>query len=318
MVMVPGISSIIILILYVLIFIVGVFGNLMIVFYFIYREKYIASNYRLFIIYLAGNDFGVCLVTPVSFVLLILMNNFLNFNEYICKGFFIVSTAISISAVWILCGLTYVRYLSITNPLKSNSIQPKYIHSYCLLSAVTPYPLAYIYISGFKVANNQCWTFKLNNTNYAEIYSYIFFTVCAIIPMTAVLIFIYKVKKSLQENVKDFNRTEKSSKLRRHRQNNTSTAYKKSERSLNVAFIVYCLLVFPFSITNIIFVLILTKHKDIHTNFLNTIFPIMGWSFLLFVSKSIVNCCAYAGRNTKFQQYLKEKVPCRMFKKEDH
>ena len=122
--------------------VIGIPGNLAILYFFLMKCWKRINSYYLFIIYLAFSDLMVCFTRFVVISTLYFASESLT-ATLLCKNAWFIATEISTTSIWILCGLSLDRYRKITKPLAKQL--PRWcIHIACITPALMSYWLYYL------------------------------------------------------------------------------------------------------------------------------------------------------------------------------
>ena len=139
-----------------LIAVIGITGNLAILYFFLIKCWKRINSYYLFIIYLAFSDLTVCITRFVLITALYFAPE-TRTATLLCENTWFLGIGISNTSIWILCGLSFDRYRKITKPLARQ--QPKWlIHITCITPAFIGYWIYYPYNQTLKWdhANKDC------------------------------------------------------------------------------------------------------------------------------------------------------------------
>lgn len=282
-----------------IIFAIGVTGNIQVAIYFRFYEKHTPPKYRLFIIYLAITDACSCAVSTIYLIMLSLYQYKWIFGRFLCRYTYQMSSSLASTSMWIVCGLSYVRYQSINNPLNLSMRNKKWhAHAFCIVALAMSCGASVINPVAFNYSNNSCAA-RESMVILEFTYSSCFFLLVGIFPIVAVLRFTWLVRKALQKHHTQF---ETSKGLTRHNEINNE----KTERLLNISSALYILLSYPAYILGIaISVLRWAYHKTYDSN-AKILTDVNMWLWMVYISNGIINCCIYAGRNPGFQKFLKQ------------
>ena len=126
-----------------LIAVIGIPGNLTILYFFLIKCWKRINSYYLFIIYLAFSDLMVCITRFVQISILYFASES-QIATLLCENTWFFATIISNTSIWILTGLSYDRYRKITKPLAKQL--PRWcIHMACITPALIGYWIMYPY-----------------------------------------------------------------------------------------------------------------------------------------------------------------------------
>jgi len=144
-------------------FIIGVPGNLLIVYYFFTRCCYRKTSFNLFVSLMALSDLLVCLLreTNVLMRLFYVDKSIANFS---CRFMYEIPFIAADASLWILCGLSFDRYRKITKPLQKQLCKSQ-ILTICLTPFFLSFVVYYTYIDSHKIdtTNQHCVKYRRIN-----------------------------------------------------------------------------------------------------------------------------------------------------------
>ena len=121
--------------------VIGIPGNLAILYFFLIKCWKRINSYYLFIIYLAFSDLAVCITRFVSVTVLYFAAE-TQTATLLCENTWFLATGISNVSIWILSGMYFDRYRKITKPL-AKQLPKWYIHITFIITALAGYWASY-------------------------------------------------------------------------------------------------------------------------------------------------------------------------------
>lgn len=288
---------------YVVIVIVGGTGNSLVLIYFMRHERHMAKNYRLFIINLAITDLISCFLSPAYLLVSRTGKQIWFGSDTVCKYGSIVVVSIATASLWITCGMSIMRYRSLSDPFNSQQLKRKYVQIYCMCIWVLSFTLSCFKPAKFQERNGRCQLGLTGLDVKFYIMAYLYYLLCAVTPLVAIFLCTWKVGKIIKDS-RNFTKN-----MKRHNNINNEVC-KKTESSLNLASILHIAFTLPVIVYSMLLCFLAENFSRILISNNDSIVEVGSWFWLIFVLNSIANCCVYAGRNPRFKEYIKTLSRC--------
>ncbi|XP_012553828.1 cephalotocin receptor 2 [Hydra vulgaris] len=148
-------SVIVRIVFYVIFFVCGLIGNIMIVLFFSIKMKK-TSHFRWFIVHLAIADCFYAVVSPIHLIYLLATNEKWTIGTELCK-ILTISGPLSVNvSAWILCLMGYERYRVVCHPF-ARRFSKKMIHISVGLVWIACIGLKVFTYIRIRVTNNECY-----------------------------------------------------------------------------------------------------------------------------------------------------------------
>ena len=270
-----SIHDYILVLLYSLIFLFGMMGNILIITFFGYRMKKLAS-YRLFIIHLAIADCVCSLIVPVLYTYETISIEW-TIGEASCKFLHIIpSVTITVSA-WILCGIAYERYKAIVHP-HQRRLRPTVIHMYCvglwILSSIAYAP----HLIKLQIGKGKC-RLKWENSSEALATTIGHFSIQNAIPLITMSFFFHHMYRASREHSR------------------------VPVQALLISVLTFAFCSMPQAMFYIIVLCLHFYRPGFRTYEIDV--KIYTWLLVLLYANCVVNCFIYAGKFKEFRNYIK-------------
>ena len=291
-----SLSTVLLFIMYMCLFLFGISGNLLIIIYFGWKlRKNRNRNYHIFIVHLACVDFLCCLIVPGLKLTNIIQSGFwaeMNFyyGKLHCKYVQSIGwLTVGVSA-WILVGINYERHQAIEHPLKKR-LRLVYIVVYFVFCWIILLPFVFYSSEALTPSVNEGCVVRHDSSYYIYLPVLVVLENLfrCIIPITLMLLYLLRINNTL-----------KFSKTRHEIYRGQRERNKKVLRVLWVTTGAYIFST-SFGHTVSIFVELDNRYKIFD---LKNYVHIFQWCFSLFYLNSIMNCFIYAGGYQDFRRFV--------------
>ena len=280
--------AIFLIVLYVIIFILGVGGNATVIAFF--ARKANRTLYDTYIIHLAIADLLMSLVTPPRVIsTIVIHDNDAFLDEMGCRALSAVEPVSVNASSWILTSIALERYRGIVQPFKPRHRRCS-IHIAASLIWLISIACFIPYISSITVEGKYCVP-RWDSPQMQFAFNAIVLFIQSVIPiaiMCYTLLSIYKV-------------------MRKRQQANLGKSLPGHAKNANliivllVAFLVFTLCTLPYNI----FYLVVVYNIGIAGRYekLGQYIDLNYWLALMVLLSSISNCCIYAGLHKEFKKF---------------
>ena len=283
---------------YSLLLTIGCFMNFVSFIYFGFKTQRMKSNYRYFIAHLSFADLLCCLMVPTMTIIEIINNGDWVFGKLACTYFYPIGRLTGVNSAWILCGMTYERYRTFTNPFKPLRKRTTQIYLALTWFITVSVSLSFS-LSSVKLHDNKCFMQgKSVNASFLNIMkTHMKITLpCCVMVVLCVRLKTFLVKEN----------------RRRKKNLNAKLRTDKSEKVVLYSVISYLVCVLPTLIgATTVNVKNIVKSKTTFAEHKET----MTWILILFYSNNVVNVFIYAGRFKDFRKYIFSWIGCGRRKK---
>ena len=270
---------------YALVLIVGAIMNLVSFVYFGFHKRCRRSTYRSFITHLSLADFFCCTILPVFSISGIINNEKWLFGRVTCYYVMPFGKLSGLLSAWILCGMTYERYIALSRPLVAFSRRK--IHYFLVMVWMASLGFMFLYHWNMRLEDDRCYHSSSRTFAFISI-----MTICfeIVIPSVILVIFYVCLQRFLSRN-----------RAFRASQFQVTIENRHCERVIFYSMILYLVCVFPTFIMLLKFD-IDSLFRDYERYDLNK--DVVKWVYLIFYTNSVLNVFVYAGKFKDFRGFL--------------
>ena len=308
-------EEIILAVFYIVIFLLGLVGNSIVVYFFGFKLKKF-SSFRWFVIQLAIVDAICCFVSPIQLLYTLFAFYEWKLGDVTCKlSALIGPVSVNVSS-WILCAIAYERYRAIVHPLKERFSRRK-INCICALIWLGSFGIFIPYSLSVKVENEVCIS-NWNSSAQELTMAVIILLIQSMVPISILLFFFLRIRismknkrrKSCENDKRDENLlAPKSVSLK----TNIKARDKVTVNALLIAVVTFITCSLPYNMFYVISVYMIQYHYTMaeFNKFHSTYARLNLWLSLVLLSNSVMNYFIYAGNFRSFRRFV-----FRIFKRE--
>ncbi|XP_066922854.1 muscarinic acetylcholine receptor M3-like [Clytia hemisphaerica] len=279
---------------------VGIPGNLFILVFFIRSEKYRESSYRYFLLHLAVSDLLTCCLIPLTKIPVLFTRGRWTTGHFSCQFLYPLTWMSVANSAWILCGLCWDRYKSISKPLDGR-LTKKQITIYCVVGWVVSFTIYGPFYFITRVEDGFCDRFffgeERSYTTYIDLAKDIF---KGYLPSSTMITFLINMQMSLKQR-----RKELSGRLRVDKDHRVFQRMQKNSKFVTLTTVLFVGCLLPSTMLNTTVNILRYVPRYEHDLVLYERFDrVLGWLWGLTYVNSAINCFIYAGSFKDFQQFI--------------